>query len=439
LAVCRLFCNFAPKNSSLGFAAFKSGTPTKRTPNSPMLTYAPFARPLYVMTKPAGSLCNLACKYCYYLGTSQLYADVPQHERFNMSERTLEEFIRQYIECQTQPQVLFTWHGGEPLMRPLSFYKRVLELQQKYARGHIIDNCLQTNGTLLTDECCAFFREHNWLIGISIDGPQEFHDEYRRARGGQPSWFKVMRGIRLLQKHGVEWNAMGVVNDYNADYPLDVYHFYKENGCKYIQFAPIIETLKRGDRGDRERLLPFSVSPAQYARFCCTIFDEWVRNDVGQTFVQLFDSTLACWAGEEPGVCTMCETCGHCSVIEANGDLYSCDHFVYPEYKLGNIHRDTITGMMYSERQRHFGQSKRTALPHQCQTCQWLFACNGGCPKDRFCTTTDGESGLNYLCTAFQQFFAHVAPYMDFMKRELLNQRPPANVMEWARKGLKLI
>ena len=208
-----------------------------------MSTYAPFARPLYVMTKPAGSLCNLACKYCYYLEKSHIYADEPARERFSMSDQTLENFIRQYIEAQTQPSVLFTWHGGEPLMRPLSFYERVLKLQRQYARGHVIENCLQTNGTMLTDEWCDFFRRNNWLIGISIDGPQELHDEYRRARGGQPSFYKVMRGIELLKKHGVEWNAMGVVNDYNADYPLEVYHFYKDIGCQYIQFAPIIERI----------------------------------------------------------------------------------------------------------------------------------------------------------------------------------------------------
>ena len=405
-----------------------------------MPTFAPFAHPLYVMTKPAGSLCNLACKYCYYLEKARLYDHLPQKERFCMSDHTLEEFIRQYLEAQTQPQVLFTWHGGEPLMRPLSFYKRVLALQKRYAHGHIIDNCLQTNGTLLTDEWCAFFRENNWLIGISIDGPQELHDEYRRARGGQPSFFKVMRGIRLLQKHGVEWNAMGVVNDYNADYPLDVYHFYKENGCKYIQFTPIVERMMEHADGrhlasiadhSQAQLAPFSVTPQQYARFCCTIFDEWVRNDVGQVFVQLFDSTLACWVGEPPSLCSMCETCGHASVIEANGDLYSCDHFVAPEYLLGNIASNTITSMMYSPRQVQFGRDKRDRLPHQCQVCQWRFVCNGGCPKDRFCQTADGEQGLNYLCPAYQQMFAYMAPYMDFMKNELLHQRPPANVMKF--------
>ena len=395
------------------------------------------------MAKPVGSLCNLACKYCYYLEKSQLYADLPQNERFNMDDRTLETFISQYIESQTQPQVLFTWHGGEPLMRPISFYKRVMELQRRHARGRIIENCLQTNGTLLTDEWCAFFRANNWLIGISIDGPQDLHDEYRRARGGQPSFYKVMRGIRLLQKHGVEWNAMGVVNDYNADYPLDVYHFYKENGCQYIQFAPIIERILPHEDGrqlahvadnEEAQLADFSVTPEQYARFCCTIFDEWVRNDVGRVFVQLFDGILARWVGEEAGVCEMNETCGHASVLEANGDLYSCDHFVFPEYKLGNIHKQTITEMMYSDRQLTFGRGKRNGLPQQCLSCPWLFVCNGGCPKDRFCQTANGERGLNYMCKAFQQIFGHVKPYMDFMKQELLCQRPPANVMEWARK-----
>lgn len=406
-----------------------------------MPAIAPFSRPLYVMAKPAGSLCNLQCKYCYYLEKKKLYN--AQHSTMLMDDRTLETYIRQYIEAQTQPQVLFIWHGGEPLLRPLSFYKRVLELQEPYTRrGYIIDNSLQTNGTLLTDEWCAFFREHNWLIGISIDGPQELHDAYRHYPLSShnyslfsllsplssfhfplSSFHSVMHGIRLLQKHGVEWNAMGVVNDYNADHPLEVYHFYKEIGCKYIQFTPIVE-------GRSAENVPM-VRPFQYARFCCTIFDEWVRHDVGQVFVQLFDATLACWAGEPPSLCSMCPTCGHAGVIEHNGDVYSCDHFVFPEYLLGNIHRDTITSMMYSKRQLQFGRDKYERLPHQCKVCQWLFACNGGCPKDRFCQTADGEPGLNYLCQDYRQFFAHVAPYMDFMKNELLHQRSPANVMKW--------
>lgn len=395
------------------------------------------------MTKPVGSLCNLACSYCYYLEKSHIYADEQGRDRFSMSEETLERFIRQYIEAQTQPQVLFTWHGGEPLMRPLSFYRKALALQRQYAGGRMIDNCLQTNGTLLNDEWCAFFRENNWLIGISIDGPQEFHDEYRRARGGQPSFHKVMRGIELLQKHGVEWNAMGVVNDFNADYPLDVYHFYKEAGCQYIQFTPIVERIlphadgrhlaSMSDAGEG-RLADFSVSPEQFAHFACGIFDEWVRNDVGRVFVQLFDSTLARWVDQPPGVCYMAETCGHAAVMEHNGDIYACDHFVFPEYRLGNIHSDSIASMLYSSQQRAFGRAKRDRLPCQCRQCEWLFACNGGCPKDRFRSTSDGEDGLNYLCEGYKRFFEHVAPYMDFMKNELNDERPPANVMEWARR-----
>ena len=411
--------------------------------SSLMNTLTPFSSPLYVMSKPVGSLCNLSCKYCYYLEKSHLYNGHEDHRNFLMSEETLEEFIRQYIEAQTQPQVLFTWHGGEPLMRPLSFYQRVLELQRRYAGGHLIDNCLQTNGTLLTDEWCKFFHDNNWLIGISIDGPQEFHDEYRRARGNQPSFYKVMRGIELLKKHDVEWNVMGVVNDFNADYPLDVYHFYKDIGARYIQFTPIIERLVPHADGrhlasmaDAEEgdLADFSVSPEQYAHFACGIFNEWVRQDVGEVYVQLFDSTLARWMGEAPGVCSMAETCGHAAVIEHNGDIFSCDHFVFPEYLLGNIHQDSITAMMYSQRQRDFGTAKRSRLPRQCRECEWLFACNGGCPKDRFRTTADGEDGLNYLCEGYRRFFHHVAPYMDFMKEELLHQRPPANVMQWAKK-----
>ena len=341
------------------------------------------------------------------------------------------------------PQVLFTWHGGETLMRPLSFYKRVMELQRQYAGGRSIDNCIQTNGTLLNDEWCEFFRKNNWLVGISIDGPQEFHDEYRKNRQGRPSFVKVMQGIQLLKKHGVEWNAMAVVNDYNADYPLEFYHFFKELDCHYIQFAPIVERLSHHADGRHlasplqkgEKLADFSVSPEQWGNFLCTLFDEWVRNDVGQFFIQLFDSTLANWVGEQPGVCSLAKTCGHAGVMEFNGDVYSCDHYVFPEFKLGNIYEKTLIEMMYSDRQLEFGQMKQKALPTQCRNCEFLFACNGECPKNRFVVTPDGEPGLNYLCKGYHQFFSHVAPYMDYMKRELLAERAPANVMEAIRRG----
>ncbi len=402
-------------------------------------TITPFARPLYVMTKPVGAVCNLACDYCYYLEKAKLYEDQPRHV---MSDELLERFIKEYIQSQTMPQVLFTWHGGETLMRPLSFYKKALELQKRYAGGRTIDNCIQTNGTLLTDEWCEFFRENNFLVGISIDGPQEFHDEYRRNKAGQPSFVKVMRGINLLKKHGVEWNAMAVVNDFNADYPLDFYRFFRDElDCHYIQFAPIVERLSNRKDGlhlsslkqkDGE-LADFSVTPEQWGEFLCTIFDEWVRRDVGRTFIQLFDSTLANWVGEQPGVCTLAKNCGHAAVMEFNGDVYSCDHFVFPEYRLGNIYHKTLVEMMYGKEQEAFGAMKHNSLPRQCLECEFEFACHGECPKNRFVLSRDGESGLNYLCAGYHRFFEHVAPYMDFMKRELLAQRPPANVMEWAK------
>lgn len=406
-----------------------------------MTTFAPFAHPLYVMLKPAGALCNLACDYCYYLEKAKLYQESPRHV---MSDELLEKFIEEYINSQTMQEVLFTWHGGETLMRPLSFYRKAQALQKRYARGRQIVNCIQTNGTLLTDEWCRFFHDNQWLVGISIDGPQEFHDEYRKNKQGRPSFVKVMQGINLLKKHNVEWNAMAVVNDYNADYPLEFYHFFKELDCHYIQFAPIVERiaphadgrhLAAVDEESKEGLADFSITPRQWGNFLCSIFDEWVRQDVGNYYIQLFDSTLANWVGEQPGICTLAKTCGHAGVMEFNGDVYSCDHFVFPQYKLGNIYSNTLAEMMYGERQQKFGQAKYTALPAQCKKCPYLFACNGECPKNRFCKTADGEPGLNYLCQGYYRFFDHAAPYMDFMKRELQANRAPANVMEAIRRG----
>ena len=400
-----------------------------------MAVFAPFSRPLYIMAKPAGALCNLACDYCYYLEKSKLY---PHHPASVMSDELLETFVEEYILSQTVPQVLFTWHGGETLMRPLSFYQKAMDLQRKYADGRVIDNCIQTNGTLLTDEWCRFFHDNHWLVGVSIDGPQKYHDAYRKNRRGAPSFAQVMKGIELLNKYNVEWNAMAVVNRLNADAPLEFYHFFKQIECHYIQFAPIVERIVRHadgrhlaavDESSEEGLAEFSVLPRQWGDFLCTLFDEWVREDVGRYFVQLFDATLANWVGEQPGVCILAPTCGQAGVMEFNGDVYSCDHFVFPQYKLGNIYSKSLVEMMYSERQMRFGQAKRTALPTQCVECPYLFACNGECPKNRFCMTKDGESGLNYLCKGYYQFFSHVAPYMDFMKNELLAQRPPANIM----------
>lgn len=400
-----------------------------------MSTISPFARPVYVMVKPAGSLCNLRCKYCYYLEKGRLYAGQKNQV---ISDQTLETFIKEYIEAQTTPSVLFSWHGGETLMRPVAFYRRALELQQKYARGRRIDNTIQTNATLLTDEWCRFFRDNNFLVGVSIDGPQEFHDEYRRTATGRPTFHKVMQGIRMLNRYGVEWNALAVVNDYNADYPLDFYHFFKDIGCRYIQFTPIVERMAK--RADGLTLAPgmeeggtladFSVTPEQWGRFLCDIFDEWVRNDVGTYFIQIFDATLANWAGVQPGLCSLAKECGHAGVMEFNGDVYSCDHFVYPEHLIGNIASHTITEMMYGEKQREFARMKHERLPQQCRECPVEFACHGECPKNRFVRDRYGNPGLNYLCQGYRQFFEHVRPYMDFMKAELDAQRPPSNVME---------
>ena len=396
----------------------------------------PFAKPLYVMLKPAGAHCNLACKYCYYLEKTKLY---PTAQRHLMSDEMLEQFTREYIEAQTMNQVLFTWHGGEPLLRSIDFYRKALSLQQKYAGGRRIDNVIQTNGTLLTDEWCEFFAQNHWLVGISIDGPQPDHDHYRLTAAGKPSWKKVMQGIKLLKKHGVEWNAMAVVNAYNANHPLEFYRFFKENGCQFLQFTPIVERLTRHEDGrtlasladkDEISLSEASVAPEQWGYFLCAIFDEWVRKDVGKIFVEIFDCTLANWMGISPGICAYSKECGHAGVMEHNGDVYSCDHFVFPEYKLGNIRDHSLIDMLYGEQQQEFSRLKHSSLPRQCKECDMEFACHGECPKNRFMKDKYGDSGLNYLCPGYYHYYQHVAPYMDYMKQELMSQRPPSNIMK---------
>lgn len=396
----------------------------------------PFAKPLYVMLKPAGAHCNLACKYCYYLEKNKLY---PTAQRHLMSDEMLEQFTREYIEAQTMNQVLFTWHGGEPLLRSLDFYRKALSLQQKYAGGRRIDNVIQTNGTLLTDEWCEFFAQNHWLVGISIDGPQPDHDHYRLTAAGKPSWKKVMQGIKLLKKHGVEWNAMAVVNAYNANHPLEFYRFFKENGCQFLQFTPIVERLTRHEDGrslasladkDEISLSKASVAPERWGYFLCAIFDEWVRKDVGKIFVEIFDCTLANWMGISPGICAYSKECGHAGVMEHNGDVYSCDHFVFPEYKLGNIRDLSLIDMLYGEQQQEFSRLKHSSLPRQCKECDMEFACHGECPKNRFMKDKYGDSGLNYLCPGYYHYYQHVAPYMDYMKQELMSQRPPSNIMK---------
>jgi uncharacterized protein len=396
-----------------------------------------------VMAKPISSTCNLNCTYCYYLEKEKLYKGAGS---YRMNDVVLESFIKQYIEAQETPVVSFIWQGGEPTLKGVDFYRRAVELQKKYANGRKIENALQTNGTLLNDEWCEFLKENNFLVGISIDGPQEIHDLHRPTKAGSSSFDKVIKGIELLKKHKIEFNTLTVVNSNSSKYPLEIYRFLKEIGSTYIQFLPVVE--RKAQREDdidllslvspaykeKTKVTDWSVRPADYGNFLIIIFNEWVRNDVGRYFVQLFDVTLANWVGEHPGLCVFAETCGDALVIEHNGDVYSCDHFVYPEYSLGNINQTSLKSLARSETQKAFGQSKLSGLPNYCIRCEYRFACHGECPKHRFDTTPDGEPGLNYLCKAYKMFFSHVHPYMQYMGDELAAQRPPSNVMQWARR-----
>lgn len=399
-----------------------------------MNVYNPFSRPMYIMLKPAGPLCNLRCHYCYYLEKRTIYGGWGATV---ITDSLLEKFVKDYIEAQTTNEVLFTWHGGETLLRSIPFYQRALDLQRKYAQGKHIDNCIQTNGIMITEEWCRFFKDNGFLVGVSIDGTQEMHDRYRRTASDEPSFNLVMRGIDRLNKYGVEWNALATVNAANVCRPLDFYHFFKDIGCHYIQMSPIVERhINRPDglrlaSGMQEggELTDYSISAQQWGDFLCDIFDEWVRQDVGEYYIQLFDATLANWVGEAPGVCVLGKECGHVGVMEYNGDVYSCDHFVYPEHRLGNLRDMTITEMMYSQKQNEFARIKSQRLPQQCKECQFLFACHGECPKNRFIRDQYGQTGLNYLCQGYHRYFSHVAPYMDFMANELRNGRAPANVM----------
>ena len=395
--------------------------------NSNMNAASPFSHPLYVMLKPVGSRCNLSCRYCYYLEKAHYYDETAD---FRMSDAVLEEFVRQYLEAQTSSEVLFIWHGGEPLLCGLDFYKYALSLQQKYAGGRHIDNCIQTNGTLITEEWCRFFKENNFLVGVSIDGPKHFHDAYRCR-----SYDAVVRGIELLNKHDVQWNAMAVVNNLNVEYPLEFYRFFRDElNCRYLQFTPIVERIDEKGRfviGNEEgKLTETSILSKQWGAFLCAIFDEWVQHDVGEMFVQMFDATLANWCGVPPGICSLAPTCGHSAAMEHNGDLFSCDHFVFPQHLLGNIRTNSITSMMYGDQQKAFGLSKRNELTRQCKECQYLFACNGECPKNRFTLDEYGNFGHNHLCAGYLRYFCHVAPAMDYMAEEWLAGREVASVMK---------
>lgn len=395
-----------------------------------------------VMLKPIGPICNLNCTYCYYLEKKNLYLDTRD---FRMKDEVLEQFTKQYIESQNVPVITFVWQGGEPTMLGIDYFQKALEYQDKYKGDKRIENVFQTNGTLLTDDFCKFFTDNNFLIGVSIDGPEHIHDEYRLTNQNTGSFKKVMEGIELLQKHNTEFNTLSVVNKSNAYHPIEIYRFLKEIGSGYLQFIPIVERITSSPQPDKVNLLApnhredakvteWSVEASQYGNFLCSIFDEWVRNDVGKYFVQMFDVTLANWAGERPGLCVFSETCGDATAMEHNGDLYSCDHFVYEDYKLGNIAETHLLDMVKSEKQQKFGRDKRDKLPRYCFECDYRFACHGECPKNRISETPYGEPGLNYLCPGFKHFFAHVHPYMQFMADELKAKRAPANVMQWIRR-----
>jgi len=384
-------------------------------------------RTFHVMLKPRGAVCNLNCTYCYYLSKERLYPD----GCFQMSDGLLETFTRQYIEAQRVPEVTFGWQGGEPTLMGLDFFRRALELQQKYRPpGVKIVNTLQTNGTMLDDEWCRFFREHDFLIGLSLDGPREVHDTYRLDKGGQPTFDRVIAGLRLLQKHDVEFNVLACIHAANTDRPLDVYRFFRdEMGVQFIQFIPIVERDNKTGFQKGEKITDRSVTGRQYGDFLIVIFDEWVRRDVGRVFVQIFDVALAAWANGRAGLCIFEETCGTALALEHNGDLYACDHFVEPRWKLGNIQHDSLVEMVSSKQQRQFGQAKRDTLPDSCCECAVRFVCNGGCPKNRVLRTPDGEPGLNYLCEGYKAFFTHVDRPMRIMTAELRAGRTPANVM----------
>lgn len=399
----------------------------------------PFA--FQAMAKPIGPACNLNCTYCYYLEKQKLYKDSGS---FRMSEELLEKFIKQYIWVQQVNTIQFVWQGGEPTLLGLDYFKLVVALQKKYADGKKIENAFQTNGTLLDDEWCAFFKKHNFLVGISIDGPKHVHDTFRPYRNGTPTFDHVMRGVLLLQKHQVEFNTLTVIHRYNAKYGVEIYNFLKFIGSGFLQFIPIVERRKKiedpttldlvGPEDPDALVTDWSVRPDEFGNFLIAVFNEWVKRDVGKVYVLQFDSALANWVGEPAGICIFSKTCGEAVVVEHNGDVYSCDHYVYPEYKLGNIKDQTLFGLVQLEKQQKFGQNKLSGLPQQCIKCEYRFACYGECPKHRFLHATDGEPGLNYLCSGYKKFFAHVDPYMQFMEDELKANRPPSNVMNWARK-----
>ncbi len=400
-----------------------------------------------IIAKPIGPVCNLDCRYCFYKEKEALFT---KNNNCRMNNEVLETFIRKYIELQPLSEVSFVWQGGEPALMGLDLYREAVRLQKKYAHGKQITNSLQTNGTLLDDDWCEFMARNNFLVGLSIDGPEDIHNYYRVDHSGGPTFEMVMRGLELLKKHGVEFNVLACATKQNAKRPLDVYRFFKEQGVRFIQFIPIVE--RQPDRAAEElglrlaapaapeqedtspQVTEWSVEPAAYGDFLIKVFNEWVRRDVGSVFVMNFEWALASWVNGISPACTFSESCGRCLVMEHNGDVYSCDHYVYPAYRLGNILNDELEEMVESEKQIRFGLGKETNLPPRCRKCDVLFACHGDCPKHRFIKLREGQPKVSYLCEGYKRFFKHIAPYMKKIRQLIRQGRPAGMIMGLTEK-----
>lgn len=388
----------------------------------------------HVLAKPTGPICNLDCEYCFFLSKEALYPG----DRFRMGDELLESYIRQVIEAQEGPEVTIAWQGGEPTLMGLGFFERAVELAERLRRPEqTVHHTIQTNGTLLTSEWCSFLRKHDFLVGLSVDGPRDLHDTYRVDKKGRPSFDRVMRGHRYLIEHGVEFNVLCTVHAANQRHPIDVYRFFRDElGAKHIQFIPIVER-EGSDTGPEGATVSHrTVDPALWGEFLVAVFDEWLARDVGTVFVQAFDAALASWLGLPPGVCIFAETCGNAVAMEHNGDVYCCDHFVEPDYLLGNLTETHLLDLVGSPKQREFGEAKRDALPRYCRSCEVRFACNGECPKNRFTVSPDGEPGLNYLCQGYKTFFTHIDGPMRIMAQLLRRGHDAPDIMElFARAG----
>lgn len=397
-------------------------------------------RSFSAMIKVVGPVCNLDCDYCYYLEKDALYPGTPfTVAAFGMREEMLEKVIRDYILSQPQEHIEFIWHGGEPTLLGLDYFRKILSLQKKYGDGKVISNSLQTNGTLINDEWAAFLAANHFLCGLSIDGPEHLHNRHRCHPNGKGSWAEVVACARLFRKHGVEFNTMSVVNASNSKEPVAVYDFLKELGSRFMQFTPIVERISLDENAvlsivdnryaKETALMQENVSAEAWGNFLCRIFDRWIKSDVGYCYINWFDNTLAAYMGEQPALCSMRTYCPCSLAIEHNGDVYSCDHFVFPDYRLGNLTDESLTEMVKSDRQLYFEQYKQDSLSSRCRGCDYLFACGGDCPKNRIQITPEGDS-ISTLCGGFKMFFEHTRRYFEYMANELKNNRPPANVMK---------